>query len=66
MKGTTMNRYCVTIPANSGINNTNQPVEFWTTSESGALSFTTSLLKQGIKATVQQSVLSNVNVEQVA
>ena len=61
-----MNRYCVTIPANSGINNTNQPVEFWTTSESVAISFTTSLLKQGIKATLQQSVLSNVNVEQVA
>ena len=61
-----MNRYCVTIPANSGINNTNQPVEFWTTSESVATSFTTSLLKQGIKATLQQSVLSQVNVEQIA
>jgi hypothetical protein len=66
MKGTTMNRYCVTIPANSGINNTNQPVEFWTSSESTATSFTTSLLKQGIKATLRQSVLQQVNVEQPA
>jgi hypothetical protein len=61
-----MTRYCVTIPANQGFNNSNQPVEFWTGNEAAASQLTIQFRKQGIQATLQQSILETVDVEQLA
>ena len=63
---TIMTRYCVTIPANQGINGGNQPVEFWCSSEAAATSLTTMFLKQNVQATLRQSILQPIDVKVAA